>query len=195
LHEFGSGSETVLTASSPEERAARKDVTKYALQPSWPTMSQDGSHVAYRVLRPSGGPAKQSIYVVATGGGDPEQVCDDCGMPTGWAADRRHILFEPGLRRTPISLLRLPSGDQTVILVHPTYSLHQASFSPDDRWIAFHADLGQGRMRVYIAPNRDRQPIASSEWISVSDENAADSMPRWSPNGDVVYFLSYAKDF
>jgi hypothetical protein len=50
-------------------------------------------------------------------------------------------------------------------------------------------------MRVYIAPNRDRQPIASSEWISVSDENAADSMPRWSPNGDVVYFLSYAKDF
>jgi eukaryotic-like serine/threonine-protein kinase len=195
LHEFDSGSETVLTASSPEERAARKDVTKYALQPSWPIMSQDGSQVAYRVLRPSGGPAKQSIYTVAAGGGEPEQVCDDCGMPTGWAADGRHILFEPGLRRTPISLLRLPAGDQTVILAHPIYSLHQASFSPDDRWIAFHADLGQGRMRVYIAPNRDRQPIASSEWISVSDENAADSMPRWSPNGDLVYFLSNRERF
>ena len=190
VHDFRSARETVLTASSPEERAARKEATTYTLQPSWPILSRDGSQVAYRVLHPSRGPNRQRIYVVPAAGGDSRRVCDDCGGPTGWSTDGHAILFEPGLRRTPISLLHVPTGDQQEILTHPTYALHQASFAPDDRWIVFHADLGGGRMRVYIASYRVGAPTPISEWVAVTDGNAADFMPRWSADGNTVYFLS-----
>ena len=45
-------------------------------------------------------------------------------------------------------------------------------------------------MRVYVAPYGDGQPAPTSGWIPVSDDNSADSMPRWSADGNLLYFLA-----
>jgi serine/threonine protein kinase/Tol biopolymer transport system component len=194
VQEFETGKEIALTATSPEELAAiRAGTLAYGLQPDWPVMSRDGARVAYWVLQAPAttreGIRKQSIYVAPTGGAAPEKVCDDCGRPTGWSADGRRILFIGPTVRSTIAVFHLASGRNVHILSHPIYSLHEARFSPDDRWIAFRANTGQERMRVYIAPYRET-PTQESDWILVTDGRGEDSIPQWSPDGNLLYYFS-----
>jgi Tol biopolymer transport system component len=67
----------------------------------------------------------------------------------------------------------------------PDRQLFQATFSPDDGWIAFNANGG-----LYVIPFRPRGGIAESEWIRITDGVWRDDKPRWSPDGSLIYFSS-----
>jgi hypothetical protein len=41
-----------------------------------------------------------------------------------------------------------------------------------------------------VAPFRGGSPIPEAEWIPITDGKAMDREPRWSPEGDRLYFLS-----
>ncbi|MDQ6701135.1 MAG: hypothetical protein M3Z36_13220, partial [Acidobacteriota bacterium] len=161
-------------------------LTKTPFSEGAPKITADGSRLAYRVIENP----KQVIYTLSTGGGSPERVCDDCGLPTGWSPDAKQILYEPGSLIPWVGLLNIATKKTTTVLQHGSYGLHAARFSPDHRWIAFHARSALDPARIYIAPFAGGRTVPPDAWISVTDGAGIDQNPFWSPDGNLLYFLS-----
>ncbi|MDA2937054.1 hypothetical protein MYX75_02170, partial [Acidobacteria bacterium AH-259-A15] len=158
-----------------------------------PIIKTDGSKVAYRVSQESPSFAN-SVYVMAPGEGLAEKVCDDCGTITDWSSDGENILYYyssvPGVART--ALLNLVSGEKIDWVQNDEGNVFDPRFSPDDRWIAFHVTqrLDRVRRQLFIAPFRSGVVPKQSEWIAVTDGSGSDARAAWSPDGNVLYFLS-----
>ena len=175
VREMESGKERRLTFDEPARRIAQ--------------ISADGSRVAYRSMR---GDAL-STDVVSVKGGAARKFCDDCGGVMDWTPDGKKAL--DGGRE--ISLVDVDSGETALILQSPQWNLWEARFSPDGEWIVFHciprssqfyAHIGR---KLYIAPFRGATPIPPEEWIpAVTDPSARDMKGWWSPDGNLLYFMS-----
>jgi Tol biopolymer transport system component len=159
------------------------------VEEGYPCIAADGSRVAYRVIEQP----KQAIYMVNTAGGVPRKICGDCGLPTDWSQDGRHLLFEPGSRIPGIGMLDVSTGAAEEIGVHATYKLHGARFSPDGRWVAFHAETGPYQRRIFVA--RLIGNTLESQWIPVTAGADLDIEPAWSPDGNLLYFISERDGF
>jgi Tol biopolymer transport system component len=172
VKDLESGKETAIAATRSEEY--------------YPVISSDGSKVAYGVLEGQ----RPMIYTVAVSGGVAERVCEDCGPPTGWSRDGKRILFQYKLNQpqSSIGLLDLASREKVEILKHSQYNLYRGHFSPDDRWIAVHANSPRGT-RVFVVPFSNGSPPRESEWLAVTDGATFDDAPRWSPDGNLLYFI------
>jgi eukaryotic-like serine/threonine-protein kinase len=159
---------------------------------SWPIISADGSKVAY------GGVEKQvqMIQVIRSSGGVPERVCTDCRSPWSFSSDGKLLLYWESDRSTTstVAVLDLGSGRKTQILKRTGYGIYRTRFSPDDRWIAFHARNRPGRSGLFVVPFRGN-PISEEEWIPATDGESYDFAVSWAPSGDVLYFLSERDGF
>ena len=70
-----------------------------------------------------------------------------------------------------------------------------ARFSPDDRWVAFQAATGSiGRIYV-VATDALRRSPPPETWIAISDSEGWNDKPRWSPDGNLLYFVSERDGF
>ena len=161
------------------------------VEEGYPRIAGDGSRVAYRVIEQP----KQAIYVSDTAGGAPRKVCGDCGLPTDWSHDGRRLLFEPGSRVPGIAMLDVSSRVSEEIAVHATYKLHGARFSPDDRWVAFYAETGPYKRRIFVARLQGNTLGGESQWIPVTAGSDVDIGPAWSPDGRILYFISERDGF
>jgi Tol biopolymer transport system component/DNA-binding winged helix-turn-helix (wHTH) protein len=175
LKDLEGGKETSLTGSPQLE-----------IQPE---ISSNSAWVAYLSVVPQfsfGG----NIQIVATRGGVPKTVCEGCGKAWDWAPDNRHLIFRRAIQgaRADLYLLDLATGKKTLLLEHPTSDFFQGNFSPDGRWITF--EMGRPGSRVLIAPLRGEAAIPEKEWICLSDGSSWDDKPRWSPDGNLLYFTS-----
>lgn len=148
-----------------------------------PMISPDGARVAYRVFTGAGDSA---ILVAPAGGGPARNVCEDCRGLLDWSGDATSILFRRG--QIPY-LLHVDTGEQTEVR-QPSESWQTvAQLSPGDRWIAFD-QIGGGQRQIVIAPFRRQEAIQQSEQIRITDGATWDALPRWSPDGSLLYFLS-----
>jgi Tol biopolymer transport system component len=132
-----------------------------------------------------------STFVVSIDGSAPERVCEGCGGPTDWSRDGRTVLLQTW-RATPrfsVSVLDLRSRKTSEILAHKDWLLFRGHFSPDDKWIVFHAYSSKGA-RTIIAPFRGPNAVDESEWIIVADEQSYNDAPRWSLDGNLIYYLA-----
>ena len=69
------------------------------------------------------------------------------------------------------------------------HALWNPRYSPDAKWMTFNANFAS-RSWVFVAPLPPAgKRVPESAWIPVSQENWADC-PRWSPDGNSLYFLS-----
>jgi Tol biopolymer transport system component len=178
LKDLVSGKELALTATPWREY--------------FPVINRRGSHVVYQSI----GDGKTGIHIVPAVGGISEKVCDNCGGPTDLSNDGFWILLQYRFN-DPLSTLGVldrRSGARHETLTHSRYSLYRAHFSPDERWVAFHADEPGRGTRVFVAPFRTT-PTPESEWIAVTDGVAFDDAPRWSPDGNLLYYVSDADGF
>ncbi|HYM09591.1 MAG TPA: hypothetical protein VEU62_02600, partial [Bryobacterales bacterium] len=175
LKDLESGKETALAAINSLE--------------GWPAVSADGSKVAYG----TGENDRRVIYVAPTSGGVPERVCEDCNTAWSLTSHAKKMLYWPPGRS--VGLLDLASRQKTEILQRPGYAIYRTRFSPDDRWIAFHARNRPGRSTVFVAPFRGATAIADRDWIPVTDGESYDLAPSWSPDGGVLYFISERDGF
>jgi eukaryotic-like serine/threonine-protein kinase len=49
--------------------------------------------------------------------------------------------------------------------------------------------------RIFIAPCVKREVVGESEWIAVTGGTDMDREPRWSPDGNLLYFISERDGF
>jgi Tol biopolymer transport system component/DNA-binding winged helix-turn-helix (wHTH) protein len=152
-----------------------------------PNFSPDGTALAYRTSE--GGTSRAFVVSLAAGG--THTICDDCS-DYGWSSDKRRLVL---VGQTParISILDLATGKKTPLLQHTTYQLWNPRFSPDDRWVSFNA-TDAGRSKIFVAPVRDTGLVREQDWLPIAD-GRWDDKPRWSPDGNALYFVSERDEF
>jgi Tol biopolymer transport system component len=159
-----------------------------------PVITADGSRVGYVDTERHSG-----IFAVPSSGGEPEKVCGNCGdsfvYVQDWSRDKTRLLFLAG-SPTELFVLHLPSGRKTRALQRSPHSLWQAKFSPDDRWISVLEPIdAQGHTRIWIVPFRDGAVPNAVQWVGVTSGDDWDDKPRWSPDGNLMYFTSLRDGF
>ena len=168
-----SGRETSLTAT----RAVKASVL----------LSPDGTRVAFGHAPPE----KESIFYLPYRGGTPVQLCSDCGNPRAWLPDATALVYQ---RSTPkgdsvIGLLDL-SGRTSPLIESSESALYSAAVSPDGMWIAFIVRTPPNDHRIAVAPLRYRTVAPEAERIAVAGPGSWVDKPRWSPDGNVLYYVS-----
>jgi Tol biopolymer transport system component len=155
-----------------------------------PQISPDGSTVYYSIY------GKREAYSMSASGGAIKKICDDCGT---WdvSYDGTKILYWYSTAKPIVSIgmLDRPTARKVELISHPGYSLYQPHFSPDERWIVFMAKTGQDRSLLYTVPFTGAARHDSAEWIPVTDGHNLDDKPRWSPDGNLIYFTSERDGF
>jgi len=122
-----------------------------------------------------------TLAAVSAAGGDPELLCRNCRVPTGWSPDAKSLIWEMAGNRGLV-LTELASGKKTEILKHPKYGVSRARFSPDARWLSFHVILGPEARRIYVTPFRGAVLHDEKDWIPITDGQGAERYADWSPD-------------
>ena len=124
-------------------------------------------------------------------------VCEGCGgAQLHWSKSGERLIFhgaappETGFR-FQIAMLTLSSSEVTG-LAGDELPLPDPRFSPDGNWFAFHTlSSARDRRQIFIAPVRTADlPIERNERIAVTDGSGSDGRVDWSPDGNLLYFLS-----
>lgn len=155
-------------------------------------LSRDASQLAY--WDDVGG-----VYLASTATGAPRFLCAKCGRPDDWTPDGKIIIaFFPGTAGEPDGIGQWDphTGRSMRLTVHQTRTTTAPHLSPDGRWLTFHtaesASEGPqivGKRQVFLMPYVERW-TPPSEWVAVTDGQALDREPRWSADGNRIFFLS-----
>ncbi len=140
-----------------------------------PTWSPDGQQIAYR--------RGTSIVARNVFGGDERVLRQWTGYPDSWSSDNKYLLV--GRPRGPDYQLWAVAMDGTdkddIQLVSQLPLADEPRFSPDRKWVAFHAAL-QGAPQVFAI----RFPPTGERWQLSADGGV---QPRWGAGGRELYYL------
>ena len=154
-------------------------------------ISPDGETVAY-VDNPD------HMYVVNTLTGMAEKICERCGPPTDVSAGGQQILFEPLDPPDYVMRIDVP-GHRTAPMIRTEradHILYAGRFAPGGHWVVFVAALDKSlNKKIFISPVEDGQGVSEAEWIPVTDGSRVDLDASWSPDGNLLYFLSERDGF
>jgi Tol biopolymer transport system component len=148
---------------------------------TYATISPDGEKVA--------GTSTGGLFLGQVAGGAAEAVCGKTTRPLSWFPNGSLLLVTETQQWRPV-LCDPRTGTLTPILTHPTELIHSPQFSRDGRWIAFHVVTSAVTRRLFMVRYEGARLYSEAEWIPVSDGKTMDREPRWSPSGNVLYFLS-----
>jgi len=148
-----------------------------------PRISGDGAMVAYS--DPLG-----NLYSVPRAGGAVETLCAGCGTTMAVSADGKRISYEPA-QGEDLTYYDLARKARVVVAQRPADGvLTDGRFASDGKWMAFHARTKMTTAQVFVVPVDGVLPVARERWIAVTDGGSEDMEPAWSPNGELLYFLS-----
>jgi serine/threonine protein kinase len=147
--------------------------------PQVPIWSPDGKHILFDVNSKLG---MKLLIKNADGSGSDEEVADigpaSSGNPWDWSPDGKSILFR---KQNELWLLSWPDRVAKP-LMQANWTVRNAQFSPDGRWIAYSSNE-TGSLEIYVSPF----PNISSKW-QVS--NAGGQEPRWRHDGKELFYVS-----
>ncbi len=152
----------------------------------FPRLSGDGSLVAWR-HRVDG----QWVTSVAPTD-DPvgRELCRDC-LAVDFFTDGAHVLVDWGRR---LSHLRIVDGVERTVLELENQALLDTDLSRDDRWLAIQTGEPDGTVALFLVPVRE-PPAPPEQWVQIAAGDSWVGSPRWSADGDTVYYLSERDDF
>jgi Tol biopolymer transport system component/DNA-binding winged helix-turn-helix (wHTH) protein len=169
-----------------------------------PRWSADGAMIAFRRLH---APAtdvspKEDEIVLLSADGRHERLLTAPGpkvlTPYGWSPDGKWIVAScehgpakrQGVCLLPVSAAPQAQDKMAVIASDPERNLYQATFSPDQRWIAFNAVSSEGSLStIYVVA------AEGGQWTEITEGASWDDKPRWSPDGGTLYFVSNRSGF
>ena len=180
-----------------ETNALDSDQNRYS-----PALTSDGSRVLYTagidLRRPEvRSPGDFSIHTISASGGVPTTICEACGpefpytaySPTG---DRVAYSFRDAVMQVDVSTgspKRITARERPVTQTGGSAAVLDMRYSPDGRWLAFHAARVEGRAIFLV--DVTRTDGRDAEWIPATTEPAtSDSRVAWSPDGNLLYFVS-----
>ncbi len=166
----------------PAEHGAVRDLTRTSgADEDHPSWSPDGKLVAYS----TDGSGEQQIAVRPSAGGA-ERVLTH--FPTGffytplWSPDGGRLAFADNDHRLWIA--GLDGAPPRQVAQDPYREIHDQSWSPDGRWLAY----------SLLRPNQQRglylYDVAAGRATLVSRPDDNDQSPSFSPDGKSLYFLS-----
>ena len=146
-----------------------------------PKPSVDGSVLAYREFLEG----KWRSFLVAGKAASGKPICEDCIIRSLFSNPEEAIVqYQNELVRQNLS-----TGSRLSILKAADGHVLDADLSPDDRWVVFVLGKPSGANALYVVPV-GQSPVSHKEWIQVADEDFLLDSPRWSADGNLLYFVS-----
>jgi Tol biopolymer transport system component len=162
-------------------------------------LNADGSLLIYCVFGAPTSSPERGCFIRPTSGGVARRFCENCPVSNvlDWFDHDRKVLYKRGITaETELDLRDIDSGRETVLLRNPKYNVTAARFSPDGRWMSFQIVIEAAtRRQIFITPIRNGIAAAESEWVPVTDGTSLDRNAVWSPDGNLLYFLSERDGF
>jgi Tol biopolymer transport system component/tRNA A-37 threonylcarbamoyl transferase component Bud32 len=151
-----------------------------------PAFSPDGERIAFRSSRGGGG-----IFTMGATGESVRRLTD-FGFNPSWSPDGRSVLVTgeeipgPSGRASRSQLWRVDvATGERVRLTREGDDVVQARFSPNGGRIAYWGlPEGSGKRVLYTMPAAGGEPVA------LTDDDAINWNPVWSPDGRFLYFVS-----
>jgi Tol biopolymer transport system component len=172
LRNLGGQSGINLTAASP-------------VDDTQPALSPDGQQIAFRSERDGGG-----LFVMGRMGDSPRRLTR-AGFNPGWSPDGRSIVFaiegvegRPDTRsgnESQLSVVDVASGGLRAVT---TGDAVQPSWSPSGRRIAYWGLKNRNQRDIWTVS------VDGGDPVPVTDDQAIDWGPTWSPDGGWLYFAS-----
>lgn len=154
-----------------------------------PAVSRDGRLVAFN----EGGATEGWLKIADVSGNHTELVTTGSAYVWDWFPDGESILFHrirdgPSPRR--ILRLDLRTRSESVFLESDEYDVYQAKVSPDGRWVVFEATdrRTRSRSKLFITAIGSRE---QKSWIDIAPDDSWHDKPRWSPDGNGIYYVSF----
>jgi serine/threonine protein kinase len=153
----------------------------------YPRLSPDGSLLSWQNW--VGG--KWFAWVAPTENPIGRELCQGCTV-IDFFEDGKHALVDWGRRLTRV---RIADEIETLILeLEEDRALLDSDLSRDDAWLAIQAGEADGTVAIYAIPLRD-PPAAQEAWIRIAGGDTWVGAPRWSVNGNILYYISERDDF
>ena len=156
-----------------------------------PVLSRDGSTIFYCTNEEQ----QRFVYQTNFHGGVPTKLCEGCGIPTD--IFKGYLLLEPLGGTQAFAIIDLASYRITNLIesTRPNQMPYGGRFSPDGRWIAFHETMERPAeaRQIFVAPFRgwpEESGANPGDWIPITDGKEMDLQSYWSPDGNLLYFLS-----
>jgi Tol biopolymer transport system component len=178
---------------------ARKNLNKLTLDVTrelMPIWTPDSKRIIYwstHEVDPQGG----IYWRAADGSGKVEKLCsasDRQLFPWSISRDGKSLLTQElvTFENADIGMLNMESDHERKQLLHEEYSEAQPTISPDGQWMAYCSSESTGewnRPEVYI------RPFPEVEESKTQVSSGGGHSPRWSPDGEELYYLSNENDF
>ena len=104
-----------------------------------------------------------------------------------WSSDHKRILF--GKYPHPNIYEYVLSTRQDSLFL-PGDGLFQAKFSPDGRAVVMVACSESIGCQLFVVPLKNGGAAEKDRWIAIDHPSRWDDKPRWSPDGNLIYFIS-----
>jgi Tol biopolymer transport system component/DNA-binding winged helix-turn-helix (wHTH) protein len=179
------------------DRLRKVEVDADIVHPRW---SRDGTQLAY-LRRPANRSHAAAVVLLEVNSEMEHQVVLAAQSPEmvyDWGPDGGSLLVR--CRGNPVrsAICRLSTSSASssrpemhVIASDADRNLYAAAYSPDGRWVSFIAAPDLSRSTVFVSP------AAGGPWAGMTDteDHSFKDLPRWSPDGRTLYFLSNRTGF